>query len=176
MNTQKGNTTLWTIIILLVVAGLIWFLASRPGEEGNNNNNADTEATVQIYFGNTESDPEALACDTAYPVARMVDDTTGAAQAALAALLAGPTVAERAEGYVTSIRSGATLESFAVENGVALVNFTLPANTSFNDPQMGACGAQQVVVQVERTLMQFPDVTSVEATVNGVALEDTINP
>lgn len=181
MTMQKGAAGAIFLVVLLLLAVVGWYVwprqaavpgAQAPEEEVENEDTMD----VTLYFANVVTDPEALRCDTAYPVVRAVPRTDAAARAALEALLSGPTAEEHAAGYRTAIRDGAAIRSLAVSDGTAVVDFALPADASFNDPQMGACGAQQAPLQVEETLTQFGTVSSVRATANSVPLEDAINP
>jgi hypothetical protein len=110
--------------------------------------------TVDVYFAN---DTLGDLCDAVFPVARVVaadDPVTGA----LTALLAGPTAAERADGYrgwFSAATAGALLD-VAVVDGTARVVFrdlrpVIPnASTS--------CGSAQLLAMLDTTLLALDDV------------------
>lgn len=122
--------------------------------------------TLRIFFNNSSRNQESD-CRKVYPVNRQVTKTTAVAKAALNELFAGPTTAEKAEGY-SSFFSSATkniLKSVKVEEETAYVNLTdirpiIPnASTS--------CGSAQFLAEVETTLKQFPTIKKVIFAING---------
>jgi len=120
-------------------------------------------ATVELYFGN-----EALGdpCGEVFPVARQVpaDDL---AFEAVAALLAGPTPDERAQGYGGwfSAETEGLLRSVGVTDGTVRVDFAdlrpvIPnASTS--------CGSAALRAQLDRTVLQFPEIDTAIYSING---------
>jgi spore germination protein GerM len=87
------------------------------------NQPAEETMTVQVFFGNSILDPEVLDCTKNFAVERTIPKTLAVARAALEELLKGPTEAEKAEGYFTSINPGVKIQSLTIENGVARVDF-----------------------------------------------------
>ena len=122
--------------------------------------------TLRIFFNNTELNKETD-CAKVYPVNRQVAKTTAVAKAALNELFAGPTTAEKAEGY-SSFFSSATkniLKSVKIVNEIAYLNLTdirpIIPNAS------ASCGSAQFLAEVETTLKQFPTVKKVIFAING---------
>ena len=124
-----------------------------------------TDIEVTVFFTNQGmGDP----CGEVFPVPRQVpeqDPVTGA----VAALVAGPDTAERAEGYGGwfSAETRDVVRSVDVVGGTAVVDFTdlrqiIPnASTS--------CGSAALLAQLDTTLRQFPDVQATYYMVNGDA-------
>jgi hypothetical protein len=135
---------------------------------------ADSEAptiTVQAYFPNPGlAPPPDVDCGVVFPVGRTVPWTPAPARAALEALLAGPTEAERASGYATSINPGVTIRGLVVENGVATADFSEELERTG-----GSCLVTAIRAQIERTLLQFPAVRSVRISIAG-RTEDILQP
>lgn len=127
--------------------------------------------TVQAYFSNPGlAPPPDVDCGVVFPVSRTVPWTPAPARAALEALLAGPTEAERARGYATSINPGVTIRSLVVEDGVAAADFSEELERTG-----GSCLVTAIRAQVERTLLQFPAVRSVRLSIAG-RTEDILQP
>jgi putative hemolysin len=120
-------------------------------------------ASVQLYFSNgTLGDT----CGEVFPVARQVPADTPAVEA-VAALLAGPTPDEQAQGYGGwfSAETEGPLRSIGVTDGTARVDFADPrpvipdASTS--------CGSAALLAQLDRTLLQFPDIDATVYSIDG---------
>ncbi len=88
--------------------------------------------------------------------------TPRVATAALDALLAGPTPAERAAGDATSIPAGTRLLGVSVKDGVATVDLT-----SDYESGGGSLSMQVRLAQVVYTLTQFPTVRRVRFALDG---------
>jgi len=88
--------------------------------------------------------------------------TRRVATAALAALLAGPTAAERTNGDTTAIPSGTRLLGVSVKDGVANVDLTSEYQSGG-----GSLSMQMRLGQVVYTLTQFPTVTRVRFALDG---------
>ncbi|MCU0678938.1 MAG: GerMN domain-containing protein [Planctomycetes bacterium] len=126
--------------------------------------------TVKVYFNNDKLDPE-ISCTKVFPVDREIAATTAVARAALAAMLLGPTDAEKAEGYFTSINPGVAIQSLTIDDGVARADFDLEIEARVG----GSCRVSAIRAQIEETLKQFPTVQSVVISVNG-RTEDILQP
>ncbi|MGZ6826210.1 MAG: GerMN domain-containing protein [Mycobacteriales bacterium] len=113
---------------------------------------AAARTQVSVYF---------LQHEKVQPVARTVDGA-GVAAAAVRALLAGPTVAERAAGLSTTVPTGVSLRSLAVAAGVATVDLTGRYASGGGSLSMTARLAQVVF-----TLTRFPSVSSVRFRLDG---------
>jgi spore germination protein GerM len=66
---------------------------------------------------------------------------------------------------LTIIPSGTKLNSLIIKNGVATVDF----NTKLTDGVAGSCKVGAIRAQIEETLKQFPTITDVTISVNGVS-------
>ena len=153
------------IVIVAALGLLMWReRAVAPGPDGQ-----DT-ATLKVYFMNDKLDPE-ITCQKVFPVERTVPYTLGVAQAALKQLLVGPTDAEKAAGYATTIPQGVTLESVTIKDGTAYAAFDETLERSVG----GSCRVTAIRQQIIRTLQQFPTVTNVVISING-RTEDILQP
>jgi putative hemolysin len=119
--------------------------------------------TVELYFTNEGlGDP----CGEVFPVDRQVPADTPAVEA-VAALLAGPTQDELAQGYGGwfSAETEGLLRSVGVTDGTARVDFAdlrpvIPnASTS--------CGSAALLAQLDHTLLQFPEIDATVYSING---------
>ncbi len=127
--------------------------------------------TVRAWFSNPRLAPAPdVDCAVVFPVSRSVPRGPAPARAALEALLAGPTEAERARGYATNINPGVSVRSLVIENGVASADFSEELERTG-----GACLVTAIRAQLERTLMQFPAVRSVRISIAG-RTEDILQP
>ena len=82
------------------------------------------------------------------PVGRAVQSTRAIARAAVAALLAGPSAAERSEGLTTALPNGTPAPDITIADGVATVRLS---------PELNAVARAQLVY----TLTQFATISSV---------------
>ncbi|MFA5128478.1 MAG: GerMN domain-containing protein [Patescibacteria group bacterium] len=135
------------------------------------NTNAEETMTVKVFFGNSIFDPEVLDCQKNFAVERTIPKTEAVARAALEQLLSGPTDAEKAEGYFTSINPGVKIQSLVVANGIANVDFDEQLEFQVG----GSCRVAAIASQIRETLKQFPTVTDVVISING-RTEDILQP
>jgi putative hemolysin len=119
--------------------------------------------TVELYFSNeTLGDP----CGEVFPVPRQVPADTPPVEA-VAALLAGPTPDEQAQGYGGwfSAETEGMLRSVGVADGTVRVDLAdlrpvIPnASTS--------CGSAVLLAQLDRTLLQFPGIDATIYAIDG---------
>ncbi|MFA5024494.1 MAG: GerMN domain-containing protein [Patescibacteria group bacterium] len=116
---------------------------------------------VQVYFGNSNFNPNAQECNKVYPLDRVVPKTSAEAQTALKELFKGPTAVEKTQGYFSWFSSNTkdVLKSVKVENEIAYVDLVdlrqiIPnASTS--------CGSAEFLAEMETTLKQFPTIKKV---------------
>ncbi len=127
--------------------------------------------TVKVFFSNSIFDPEVMDCQKNFAVDRTIPKTLAVARAALEQLLAGPTDAEKAEGYFTSINPGVKIQSLVVANGIASVDFDGQLEFQVG----GSCRVAAIASQIRETLKQFPTVTDVVISING-RTEDILQP
>lgn len=122
-------------------------------------------ADVSVFFTRAEG--------TAFTVAaarRTVQggDTAARVHAALEALLAGPTDAERREGLGTAIPAGTRLRAVRVEDGVVWADFSREI-----DSGGGSASMLGRFWQIVYTATQFRDASRVRILIEGVA-RDTL--
>ncbi|HSK23170.1 MAG TPA: DUF333 domain-containing protein [Egicoccus sp.] len=138
----------------------------RPGGDDDEPVTPETETvTVAVFLTNSElGDP----CGEVFEVERSVaaDD---AVAGALAALLAGPTDAERQAGYGGWFgpETAGVLRSVVIDGVTARVDFVdlreiIPNASS-------SCGSAGLLAQLDRTLRQFPDIEQTVYAIEGSA-------
>jgi hypothetical protein len=97
---------------------------------------------------------------------RLVPPTTKPATAALEALLAGPTAAERAAGLTSAVPSGTRLLSLSIDGGTARVDLSAQFASGG-----GSLSVQARVAQVVYTLTRFKTVETVAFMLEGSAVD-----
>ena len=117
--------------------------------------------TVKEFFGKTSETVDS-ACDIVFPIDRVVAKTEAVATAAISELLKGPTNAEKAAGFFTSIPAGSKLNSISIVNGQARADFN-----AITESGGGSCSMAARVAQITQTLLQFPTITSVKLSISG---------
>lgn len=118
--------------------------------------------TLKVFFANTRMDTSGN-CSAVFPVERLVAQTPAVANAALEQALKGPTETELAGGYSTQIPYGVQTPHIVVAQGTATVDF----KKDIEEGSGGACHAQALRAQIERTLYQFPSISGVVLSVEG---------
>lgn len=118
--------------------------------------------SVNVYLNNDKLDP-TLACNKVFATTRQVPKTEAVARTAIEELLKGPTVAERLQGYFTSINSGVKIQSLTIENEVAKIDF----DEQLQNQVGGSCRVAAIRSEITETLKQFPTVKSVIISING---------
>ncbi|MFH1078386.1 MAG: GerMN domain-containing protein [Patescibacteria group bacterium] len=104
--------------------------------------------TVNVYFGNTVENPNAMDCSLVYPVKRIVPK--GDESVAAHALLAGPTASEKRAGYYTSIPDGVVIQSTFTGEGSVDVDFS----QTLQDSVGGSCRVEAIRSQILTTIAQ----------------------
>lgn len=132
-----------------IVAVPVRFSAEAPRRRG-----------VRVFFNRSASDH--VDCEAVWPVARTIDVDRPAPRAAVDELLRGPTAAERERGFLSSIPRGVRLRSLRVEGRTARADFGRTL-----DRAAGSCLVRAIRAQIERTLLQFPEVDDVVISVEG---------
>jgi len=123
-----------------------------------------------VFFNNDRMDPE-FSCNKVFPVEREILKTQAVARAALTELLKGPTEAEKAQGFFTSINPGVKIQELTIENGVARVDF----DSQLEFQVGGSCRVSAIRAEITQTLKQFPTVSSVIISIDG-RTEDILQP
>ena len=128
-----------------------------------------------VFFSNTEKDPNMLDCSKVYPVKRWAVDSEldQIAEMNLHALLLGPTVAEQKAGYITEIPQAVADPKLRIEEGKVYVDF----DQSLEQGMGGSCRVTAVRSQIEETVKAAnPDFKGkVVISVNG-RTEDILQP
>lgn len=123
-------------------------------------NGGEETMTVRVYF---TSDVTADTCEASEYIIREIPRTQAVARAAINELLEGPTTAEEAQGFATSINEGTELQSISIENGIARVDF----NETLDQNVGGSCMVLSIRSQIANTLKQFATVNDVVISING---------
>ena len=110
--------------------------------------------TISVYFTRDEKMAAAH---------RVIPKTQQTGQAAMQALLEGPTAAESAAGLVGAIPEGTRFLGLSITNGVATVNLSKEYESGG-----GSLSMSMRLAQVVYTLTQFPTVTKVNFQLEGV--------
>lgn len=133
--------------------------------------NPEDAMTLKIYLGNSQLDPQVLDCNKVFMVERQALKSEAVGQAALNALLAGPTADEKAQGYFSSINQNTKLQSLNIVNGTATADFDSQLELQVG----GSCRVTAIRAQITETLKQFPTVQNVVISING-RTEDILQP
>ncbi|MDP3696729.1 MAG: GerMN domain-containing protein [Candidatus Taylorbacteria bacterium] len=175
--------------IFVVTSMAIFLNKEKPGEVTTSEEPEKEFKTISVFFPNVQNDPEALDCETTYPVervlGRMTDNKKSAlgefAYLAVADLLKGPTEQEKVQGFFTSINDGTRVQRVIIESGVAHVDFNDRLNEGVallrqgSEGQAGSCKVQAIRSQITETLTQFLEIKEVVISVNG-RTEDILQP
>ncbi|MFH1111768.1 MAG: GerMN domain-containing protein [Patescibacteria group bacterium] len=153
------------ILIFLIIALIFFILTVREAKAPLGQINS-----VQLFFGNSQLDPQALDCTKVFPVLRQVS-IANKEQVALESLLIGPTEDEKEQGYFTSINQGVVIQNFIIEQGVARVDF----NQQLEYQVGGSCRVTAIRAQITNTLKQFNQIKDVIISING-RTEDILQP
>jgi len=127
--------------------------------------------TVKVYFSNSDFNKKMIDCGLVYPVQRQVPQTPDTARAALEQLFSGLSWDEANAGYFNSINQGVKVNSLAIDNGVARIDF----DKRIEEGVGGSCLVAAIRAQITQTLMQFPTVKSVVISVDGNS-EEALQP
>ena len=130
---------------------------------------------VKVYFQNSEGDPNFTDCSIVYPVERTVtvtDQSNLASQlvdAALSNLLAGPTEADKNNGFISQLPAeGVVVQKIEVTKDPAGKNiFRVDFNQSLQQGVAGSCRVTGIRAQITQTLKQFAGVDDVVISIDG---------
>lgn len=113
----------------------------------------------------SEKDAATKDCTKILSAVRVVPQTPAIAKKTIEELLAGPTIGEIGDGMLTIIPSGVKLNSLLIKNGVATADF----NDKLTSKVAGSCTVGAIRAQITETLKQFPTISDVVISVNGVS-------
>lgn len=123
---------------------------------------AINKATLQLYFNNSNLNPNMEDCRKVYPVMREFDKMPeNIALQALTELLKGPAPEEISQGYTSffSEKTKLILKNLKIKDETAYVNFydfrSIIPNVSTS------CGSAEFMAEIETTLKQFPNIKKV---------------
>ena len=156
------------VLLTLVAASLA---ACRSSEENpapvpKATDTPPVPLSVALFF------PQDAANDIIFVmVRRNVDPRPSTAEAAIAALLEGPTAEEQASGLYSPIPEGTRLKSLSIAGGVARVDF----DERMEQHQGGSVRVMAIRQMITRTLKQFPGVDDIIISVEGET-EDILQP
>jgi len=133
--------------------------------------NQPETTSINVYFGNSQLDPEVMDSTKDFAVKRIIPRTKAIGQAALEELLKGPTTAEKEKGYLTSINEGVKIQSLTIQGDIARVDF----NPQLEFQVGGSCRVAAIAAQITKTLKQFSTVKKVIISIAG-RTEDILQP
>jgi spore germination protein GerM len=128
---------------------------SGCGEEKN--------TPMLVYFSNTQKDPNMDVCEAVYPSERFVAKSDNLYESVMTEMLKGPTDSEKSVGFMTQINEGVKINRIIVNNGVAKIDF----DASIERAVGGSCRTSAIRAQIEKTLLQFPEIKNVVISVDG---------
>ncbi len=165
---KSGFLIAIVVILFLATAALVDYLIF--GREGKEPQVPSETMVVKVYFNNSNLDPE-YSCNKVFPVERKILKTQALARAALEELLKGPNDSEKTQGFFTSINPGVKIQSLAIENGTAYVDFDEQLEFQVG----GSCRVSAIRAEITQTLKQFPTVGNVIISIDG-RTEDILQP
>jgi len=122
---------------------------------------------VLVYFNKVEENDIIQQA-----VTREVAPADDAMTQAIKELLIGPTEEEKAQGLSTALNEGTELNYIRVENGTATLDF----NDRFDFQMGGSARVLALRQQIEKTLKQFPEITTIKLTINQGEREAVLEP
>lgn len=131
---------------------------------------ATSTTAVKAFFSNNNLDKD-ITCNKVFPVERQIAKTAAVARAALEELLKGPSEAEKAQGFYTSINPGVKIQKLTIADGTAKVDF----DNQLEFQVGGSCRVSAISAQITETLKQFSTVKKVIISING-RTEDILQP
>lgn len=116
--------------------------------------------SLTLYFPSDKRSPKD--CSRVFPIKREAPSSVSLARLLVEALLAGPTPAEKADGYDGPFPRGAQVRSVNLRDGILTVDFNQRLGSVG-----GSCRAQAIRASLQRTLRQLPNVIKVRITALG---------
>jgi len=157
---SKKLFIIFLLIVIIVFGAAIYF--SNKSEEIKE----PEKITVDVYFGNTEKNPNMQDCSKVYPVERETTEKADKINFALNELFSGPTAVEKEQGYTSwfSAETRNILNGIAIKEGTAFLNIKdirqiIPGASS-------SCGSAQLLAEIESTLKQFSSIDNVIIGIN----------
>ncbi|AKM84616.1 TPA: hypothetical protein DHW58_02635 [Patescibacteria group bacterium] len=153
------------LVILVGVGWLAYQAAPRPVEEPT------TQKVFVYYTLLTETDMDLVAVEREVPVN---DNKNVLALEALRELVKGPTDAEQTQGIYSSFNDGTEVNSVALADGVAIIDF----NETFDTPMGGSARVRAISQTLLKTVQQFDQATeyTLGLTVNNGERDAVLEP
>jgi len=151
--------------IYIAVCVFVFIILARAYNSSFENKTASAfewEKDVSVYFSNGKMG-SSDDCAKVFPITRKIINAETFGPGSLEALLKGPTLEDKENGYTTSINDGVLIQKFEITNKIAYVDF----NSRFNEKMGGSCRVQAIKAQIETTLNNLPDIDKVVISVNG---------
>jgi len=149
------------LFAVIVAAAFVMYGKPKPV-----NNPPAAAKTIQIFFGNTAKNPNAIDCGAVFPVNRSAPSGSDYGET-LKQLFSGPTLDETAQGY-TSFFSAQTADILIK---VKTIDDTAYVNLKDIRPMIpnasASCGSQEFIGEVEKTLFQDGNIKKVMFAING---------
>lgn len=159
------------LLLLVIIAGALAYVLFEQGvftlptfSEPTPEVSEVPTTPVNVFFLNTKNDPGMTDCTAVFSVERDVPATEAVGNAALDELLKGPSADDIRGGFVTAINPGVVVNSLRIEGGIAYADFS----GALSYAVAGSCRVGAIRAEIESTLKQFPTVTSVVISVDGV--------
>ncbi|MDD5627369.1 MAG: GerMN domain-containing protein [Patescibacteria group bacterium] len=149
--------------------GTVVFLNyKRPPCSESKKERATNKIILQLYFNNSNFNPNLEDCRKVYPVTREFDKIPeNIALQSLTELLKGPSPEEISQGYISffSEKTKLILKELKIKDETAYVNFydfrSIIPNVS------ASCGSAEFMAEIETTLKQFPNIKKVIFAIEG---------
>ena len=130
----------------------------------NNTLLRNDQVGIIAYFGNTNENKTMTDCSIVFPLNRVIEKKYNSSYInAIKGLLEPLTADEISQGYISSVPSGTILKYLKINNGVAEVGLGGDDLRKLS----GVCAVSGAKAQIEKTLLQFPDVKTVIICVDG---------
>lgn len=121
------------------------------------------EKPINVYFIDANL-AKTKSCEATIALKRIVPNAETLGLGAIEALIKGLTKEESmADQYVNSVNPNTIIQKFEIKNGVAYIDF----NNSLSSGIAGSCKVAAIRSQIERTLVDLPDIDSVVISING---------
>jgi len=128
------------------------------------------QVKITAYFGNTQKNKNMTDCSIVFPLDRAVEKKYDSEVVnTVKGLLLSLNTDEASAGFFSSVPIETTLKYVKISNGVAEVGFGVGLNKIG-----GSCAVSAARAQIEKTLLQFPQVKSVRICVDGNCNQDEI--
>ncbi len=120
----------------------------------------EDEIPIFVYFGNESSLNEDEGCDMVWPVRRSVKQGDDVLTASVQELIKGITEKEKTSGYYTGLSEDLAIEEVNFADNSAIAQFGAGVREYMSSKN--SCEKELIQAQITSTLLQFPQVRTVE--------------